>query len=72
MLQFEELRLELLECKKPLEELAEALGLEDMKKEIAVLEEKSAAPDFWDDMKNSQKILQQMAGLKNKVSAYEK
>ncbi len=72
MLQFEELRLELLECKKPLEELAEALGLEDMKKEIAVLEEKSASPDFWDDMKNSQKILQQMAGLKNKVNAYEK
>ncbi|MBQ3603984.1 MAG: peptide chain release factor 2 [Clostridia bacterium] len=72
MLQYEELRLELLECRKPLDELAEALGLEDMKKEIAVLEEQSAAPDFWDDMKNSQKVLQQMAGLKNKVQAYEK
>ena len=72
MLQFEELRLELLECRKPLDELAEALGLEEMRKEIAALEEKAAAPDFWDDMKNSQKILQKTATLKNKVAAYEK
>lgn len=72
MLQFEELRLELLECRKPLDELAEALGLEEMCKEIAALEEKAAAPDFWDDMKNSQKILQKTATLKNKVAAYEK
>ena len=72
MLQFEELRLELLECRKPLDELAEALGLEEMRKEIAVLEEQAAAPDFWDDMKNSQKILQKTASLKNKVAAYEK
>ena len=72
MLQFEELRLELLECRKPLDELAEALGLDEMRKEIAALEEKAAAPDFWDDMKNSQKILQKTATLKNKVAAYEK
>ncbi len=72
MLQFEELRLELLECRKPLDELAEALGLDEMRKEIAVLEEQAAAPDFWDDMKNSQKILQKTASLKNKVAAYEK
>jgi len=72
MLQFEELRLELLECRKPLDELAEALGLEEMRKEIAALEEQAAAPDFWDDMKNSQKVLQKTATLKNKVAAYEK
>ena len=72
MLQFEELRLELLECRKPLDELAEALGLNEMRKEIAALEEQAAAPDFWDDMKNSQKILQKTATLKNKVAAYEK
>jgi len=72
MLQFEELRLELLECRKPLDELAEALGLDEMRKEIAALEEQAAAPDFWDDMKNSQKILQKTSTLKNKVAAYEK
>ena len=72
MLQFEELRLELLECRKPLDELSEALGLDGMRKEIAALEEQAAAPDFWDDMKNSQKILQKTASLKNKVAAYEK
>ncbi len=72
MLQFEELRLELLECRKPLDELAEALGLEEMRKEIAALEEQAAAPDFWDNMQNSQRILQRTASLKGKVEAYEK
>ena len=39
MVQFEELRLKLLESEKPMGELAAALGLEEMAKEIATLEE---------------------------------
>ena len=34
MLQYEELRLKLKECEKPIEDLAEALGLSAMAKEI--------------------------------------
>ena len=38
MLQFEELRLELLDNKDKLKELREALGLDSLKKEIASLD----------------------------------
>ena len=71
MVQFEELRLRLLESEKPLKELASALGLEEMAKEVATLEEQTAAVDFWGDLANSQKVLQRIAALKNKIKAYE-
>ena len=71
MLQFDELRLSLGESEKPLKELADALGLEKMKKEIAELEEAAGADGFWDDLANSQKVLKRTSQLKNKVSAYE-
>ena len=72
MLQFEELRLELLESEKPLAELAEALGLDEMKKEVAALEEQTAAPNFWDDLKNAQRVQQQISSLKSRVDSYER
>jgi regulator of protease activity HflC (stomatin/prohibitin superfamily) len=71
MIQFEELRLRLLESEKPMNELAGALGLEAMAKEVAELEEKTAAEDFWGDLANSQKVLQRIASLKGKIKAYE-
>ncbi len=40
--------------------------------EIEELENKAAEPGFWDDMENSQKILQKTKGLKTKVERYEK
>ena len=32
----------------------------------------SGEAGFWDDLENSQKVLQQIKGLKNKVDGYEK
>ena len=72
MLQYEELRLRLLEHKKPLEDVSEALGLEKMKEEIARLEKMAADESFWSDLENSQKVLQKTSSLKNRVAAYEK
>lgn len=72
MLQYEELILEFEGLKPQLKELAAALDLENLKKEIAELEEISADPNFWNDSENSQKILQKMGGLKAKVSQFEK
>lgn len=43
MIQFEELRLQLLEDEDALKELSSALGLEEMRKEVATLEEQTAA-----------------------------
>lgn len=38
---------------------------------IEELEQEAAAPDFWEDMDNSQKVLQKTKQLKNKVDKYE-
>lgn len=42
-----------------------------MKQEIGSLEEQSADPDFWSDMGNSQKVLQRIKALKEKVQRFE-
>ena len=72
MLQFEELKLKLEGMKPEIDDLASALGLSQMKSEIQQLENRAAEPGFWDDMENSQKILQRTANLKAKVEKYEK
>lgn len=72
MIQFEELRLELERLHPDIEDLADALGLKAMESEIEQLEHRAAEPGFWDNMENSQKILQRTSALKGKVESYEK
>ena len=71
MLQFEELKLQLEALEPDIKDLANALGLDKMKMEIEQLEQRSAQPGFWDDVENSQKVLQKTGALKNKVNAYD-
>ena len=70
MVQFEELRLSLLEYEEKLGQLREALGLDDMVKEIETLEAQTAEEGFWNDLANSQRVQQRISQLKNKVNAY--
>ena len=72
MLQYEELRLRLINHEKTLDDLSEALGLDKMKEEIAQLEKEQTVDGFWDDIANSQKVVQRTSNLKSKVAAYEK
>jgi peptide chain release factor 2 len=72
VLQYEELRLSLIENEKPLEDLKAALGLDKMRDEIKNLEDEAAKDGFWDDLENSQKVLQRTSNLKAKVASYEK
>ena len=72
MLQYEELILEFEGLKPQLKELSTALDLDNLRAEVAKLEEESAQPDFWNDSENSQKTLQKMGGLKAKIAQYEK
>ncbi len=72
MLQFEELKRELEEQEKALEELGQALGLEKLREEVDMLEHKSAEPGFWDNMEQAQKVTQRMAALKDKDTSYQK
>ena len=72
MLEFEELRLKI-EARRPdLEELRGAIGYETLKEQIAKLEAQAAAPGFWDNLENSQAILQKISQLKGKCEAYDK
>ena len=50
MIEYEELRLRLLESEKTVKNLKEALAIDMLKDEIAQLEKKSSEPDFWDNM----------------------
>lgn len=71
MLEFENLKFRLLESEKPIENLKEALAIDLVKSEIAELDKKAAAPDFWDNMEESQKTLKKAGSLKAKVASYE-
>ncbi len=71
MLQFEELRLALLEQETPLKELKEALSIDALCDEIAKLDKETAEEAFWNDVANSNKVLQKLSGLKNKVKKYD-
>ena len=53
MIEYEELRLRLLESEKTVKNLKEALAIDTLKEEIGELEKESSKPDFWDDMENS-------------------
>ena len=71
MLEFEQLNLKLLSNEQELKDLRDALGYDRLKREIEELEMKASAPDFWDDLENSQKHLQKTGKLKNTVEAYD-
>ena len=62
----------LINHEKTLDDLSEALGLDKMKEEIAQLEKEQTVDGFWDDIANSQKVVQRTSNLKSKVAAYEK
>ncbi|MCL2035766.1 MAG: peptide chain release factor 2 [Oscillospiraceae bacterium] len=72
MLQLEELRHEFESLKPSLKELSLALNLENVAKEIAVLEEKSSAPDFWSEPESAQKLQQKLGDLKNTIETHKK
>ena len=72
MLQFEEIKQALTDLEPELRDLADALGLEKTKEEIEKLEQQAAAPGFWDDLENTQKVLQRTSALKGKVESYDK
>ncbi|HCW80079.1 MAG TPA: peptide chain release factor 2, partial [Ruminococcaceae bacterium] len=72
MLQFEELKQSLQGFKPELNDLADTLDLDAIRKEIMELDQKTTVPNFWDDAEKSQRILQRSSSLKNKIERYEK
>ncbi|MCI5679039.1 peptide chain release factor 2 [Anaerotignum sp.] len=71
MFELEQIRLGLSAYDEKLEEMGASLDVAGAKEKITELEELSADPDFWNDLEKSQKTLQQLKALKNKVGKYE-
>lgn len=72
MIQLEELKLKLSENEPLIEDLKEAIGVPRLEEEIKELEKVSSVPDFWDDIENSQRILQKISFLKSRIRNYKK
>jgi peptide chain release factor 2 len=72
MLEFEEYKGKLNSLKPTLETLGSALKLDDARREITELEAEAAKEGFWNDIANSQKVLQRTKQLKNKCAKYDK
>lgn len=72
MLQFEEQKQRIEGYEDDLEELSEALDLNDLKSEIVQLEQKTTEDGFWNDLAESQKVMQKIRHSKAKIEAYEK
>ena len=72
MLEFEEYKGKLNALKPTLDDLQEALHLEEAKREIAELQEESAQDGFWNNVAHSQQVQQRIKQLQTKCEKYDK
>ena len=72
MLLLDELRLELEGYRKDMKELYVIHNIDKLKEENAELQEKSAADGFWDDLENSQKLMQTIKQNDAPIESYKK
>ena len=72
MLLLDELRLELEGYRKDMKELYVILNIDKLKEEISQLQEQSAADGFWDDLENSQKVMQTIKQNEATIEGYKK
>lgn len=71
MLEFEEQKLKLQGYLKELTDLKDAIGYDNLLVSIAELEKQAASDGFWDNLENSQKVLQQTSKEKARVAEYD-
>ena len=72
MILLDDLKLELNSFRKELDELAEVLNIKAAKEEVESLQAQATAEGFWDDLENSQKVLQKTKQLENKIAGYQR
>src|SRR5437868_1551990 len=59
------------QMKERIDGLMERLDLSTKAQQAAELEEKSTAPDFWNNPENAQKIMQEIAKLKSEIDRWQ-
>jgi peptide chain release factor 2 len=72
MIEYDEYKVKLNALKPTLAHLGEALKLTEAEAEAEKLEHESAQEGFWNNLENSQRVLQRIKQLKNKISGYKK
>ncbi|WP_201781954.1 peptide chain release factor 2 [Pseudobacteroides cellulosolvens] len=70
MLELEQFKLEIDALTIELGEMGASLDIATMDDEIAELEQKASEPEFWNDLENSQKVLQRLKNVKARVDGY--
>ncbi|MEZ0536208.1 peptide chain release factor 2 [Caldicellulosiruptoraceae bacterium PP1] len=71
LVQFEELLQSVEQLRSDFEEVGFLFDIDIVKKELDQLEKKTHENDFWQDVENSQKVLQNIKRLKDKIDGYE-
>ncbi|HSQ22578.1 MAG TPA: peptide chain release factor 2 [Coriobacteriia bacterium] len=51
--------------------IAEYLHIDAKRADLAALEERTTAPDFWDNQSSAQQVMAQASGLRDEIAAYE-
>ena len=70
IVQFEELKSELLALKPQINSLKEAININHLNEQINYAQEKSSLPNFWDNPQNAQKILEKASHAKSKLNKF--
>ncbi len=71
IVEYEQIRLDLVAMEKPIEELGIALDIDGAQENIAKLEKETLEPDFYNDIKNSQKVLQKIKEFTSKIDRFK-
>ena len=72
MIPLDEYKMSLGGFSQQLEECKNALNPDSIREEIQALEDQMAAPDFWNDVENANKLTQRSRQLQNKLERYNK
>ena len=71
MIILDELRVEMVGYRKEMEELADVLNIKAAKDRVAELNAETSKDGFWDDLENSQKVLQETKSLERKIEKFK-
>ncbi len=71
MIEYEQQRQRLMEYRQQLDELEDALDLENVRSRAGELEQKTMQPGFWDDAEESQKTVKEISRLKGTYEDFD-
>ena len=70
MIELDEIKYRLIPYEKELDEIKDALDLQNKEERIIELERTMEAPGFWDDMDKAQKYMKELKNLKDSIETY--